>query len=157
MIISKKKYDDLHNEIAFHLMEERRISNKNIQINNLNEQYKNIIQIKAKKILELSEKYKIANAKIGGLSRGNNKLKKDKENLQNKRGELSATISQMKKELEQLKKQNEMLTSSNNKFMVENEKMRGIVDNFNKLVSRKMKSTPTSEQIINYDRKHPSR
>lgn len=157
MIISKKKYDDLNNEIIILLTKKEELSNLNIKISNLNEQYKNTIEIKDKKILEISEKYKTANATIGGLSKGNNKLKKDKEQLIKNKKDLSLIISELKKQVKLVKQHNEKLISSNNELMIENNKMIGIIENLNKLVSKKMKSSPTSEQIINYDRKQPSR
>lgn len=55
MIISKKKYNELNDERIFLLKNDREVSNKNIQLKNLNEQYKKTIETKDKNILELSD------------------------------------------------------------------------------------------------------
>lgn len=157
MIISKTKYNELNNKIISLLKSNNEINTTNVKLQNQNDNYQKIIEVKDNNILELSNKYKIANATIGGLSKGNNKLKSDKENLKKENKEMSLIISKMKKQIELLTKEKEKLSLSNNEFMIENKKMIGIIDNLNKMILKKMKKAPTKEQIINYDRKEPRR
>lgn len=112
---------------------------------------------KDEQISSLSEKYKKANTAIGGYTKGSNKYQKQIEILKKEKKDLSLIISKQHEEIDYLGINNIELKELNENFKIENEKMKGIIDNLNKLVSKKREPKPTVEKIINYDRKQPSK
>ena len=99
-------------------------------------------------IEELSSKLRKSNARLGGYQANLTKSKSLVESLLNDN-------ENYEKQLEVLKKEN-IEHSENNKVLAsEILKLRGIIENQNDIISKKMRKVPTVTDIVNYDRKQP--
>ena len=164
MIGYKKKYNAIKDENAMLYC----------KLESLNEKFKRSNKFYEEQIEILQQKYRHIVAKSGGLKKENNRLSRykiefktlEKESnaviidfknqLNTLEKESNAVIIDFKNQLNTLVKDNEKLKSENYKICTENKKLLAIVDNLNKLISKKMKKTPSVEEIVNYDRKQPS-
>lgn len=95
-------------------------------------------------LADQEERYQSVVAKLGGLTRGNNNLSKDKLLLQEKIKSLSKSITDKDKTIDGLRQE-----------AIDKEKMQAVIIFLEKLIQTKMRKTPTKEEIIQYDRKNP--
>ena len=146
MIGYKKKYNAIKDENAMLYC----------KLESLNEKFKRSNKFYEEQIEILQQKYRHIVAKSGGLKKENNRLSRYKIEFKTLEKESNAVIIDFKNQLNTLVKDNEKLKSENYKICTENKKLLAIVDNLNKLISKKMKKTPSVEEIVNYDRKQPS-
>ena len=146
MIGYKKKYNAIKDENAMLYY----------KLESLNEKFKRSNKFYEEQIEILQQKYRHIVAKSGGLKKENNRLSRYKIEFKTLEKESNAVIIDFKNQLNTLVKDNEKLKSENYKICTENKKLLAIVDNLNKLISKKMKKTPSVEEIVNYDRKQPS-
>lgn len=146
MIGYKKKYNAIKDENAMLYY----------KLESLNEKFKRSNKFYEEQIEILQQKYRHIVAKSGGLKKENNRLSRYKIKFKTLEKESNAVIIDFKNQLNTLVKNNEKLKSENYKICTENKKLLAIVDNLNKLISKKMKKTPSVEEIVNYDRKQPS-
>lgn len=106
--------------------------------------YEEQIETLATELSDLKEKYKNLSAKAGGLTRGNNKLKNDKVMLK----------KEVKNKNKIIQNQLQTIEEFRGKF-VETEKLRAVIIQQEKIISKKISGSPNKEKIINYDRKAP--
>ena len=146
MIGYKKKYNAIKDENTMLYC----------KLESLNKKFKRSNKFYEEQIEILQQKYRHIVAKSGGLKKENNRLSRYKIEFKALEKESNAVIIDFKNQLNTLVKDNEKLKSENYKICTENKKLLAIVDNLNKLISKKMKKTPSVEEIVNYDRKQPS-
>jgi chromosome segregation ATPase len=106
--------------------------------------YEEQIETLATELSELKERYKNLSAKAGGLTRGNNKLKSDKVILEKEVKNKNKIIQSQLQAIEVFREKS-----------VEIEKLRAVILQQEKIISKKILGTPSKEKIINYDRKAP--
>lgn len=106
--------------------------------------YEEQIETLATELSDLKERYKNLSAKAGGLTGGNNKLKSDKVKLE----------KEVKNKNKIIQKQLQTIEKFREKF-VETEKLRAVIIQQEKIISKKISGSPNKEKIINYDRKAP--
>lgn len=106
--------------------------------------YEEQIETLATELSELKERYKNLFAKAGGLTRGNNKLKNDKVILEKEIKNKNKIIQSQLQAIEVFREKS-----------VEIEKLRAVILQQEKIISKKILGTPSKEKIINYDRKAP--
>ena len=106
--------------------------------------YEEQIETLAIELADLKKKYKNLSAKTGGLTRGNNKLKNDKVILEKEVKNQNKIIQNQLQTIEGFREKS-----------VETEKLRAVIVQQEKIISKKMSGTPNKEKIINYDRKAP--
>lgn len=157
MIISKTRFDKMVNNNYQMFDSNKKLSKELTRVSKENGKLEAKLEEKNEQIINLSEKYKKANTAIGGYTKGNNKYLNQIEKLKQDVKDLSLIISKQQEEIDELGINNIELKDLNESFKIENAKMKGIIDNLNKLVSKKMEPKPTVEKIVNYDRKQPSK
>lgn len=106
--------------------------------------YEEQIETLTTELSELKERYKNLSAKAGGLTRGNNKLKSDKVILEKEVKNKNKIIQSQLQAIEVFREKS-----------VEIEKLRAVILQQEKIISKKILGTPSKEKIINYDRKAP--
>lgn len=106
--------------------------------------YEEQIETLATELSNLKEKYKNLSAKTGGLTRGNSKLKNDKVILEKEVKNQNKIIQNQLQTIEGFREKS-----------VETEKLRAVIVQQEKIISKKISGTPNKEKIINYDRKSP--
>lgn len=102
----------------------------------------------SKDIEELSLKLRKSNARLGGYQ---SNLTKSKSLIES----LRIDNENYEKQLEALKKENIEHSENNKVLATEILKLRGIIENQNDIISKKMRKVPTVTDIVNYDRKQP--
>ncbi len=102
----------------------------------------------SKDIEELSLKLRKSNARLGGYQ---SNLTKSKSLIES----LRIDNENYEKQLEELKKENIEHSENNKVLATEILKLRGIIENQNDIISKKMRKVPTVTDIVNYDRKQP--
>lgn len=116
------------------------VMKKDKQLGKYEEQFETL----ATELSELKERYKNLSAKAGGLTRGNNKLKNDKVILEKEIKNKNKIIQSQLQAIEVFREKS-----------VEIEKLRAVILQQEKIISKKILGTPSKEKIINYDRKAP--
>lgn len=102
----------------------------------------------SKDIEKLSLKLRKSNARLGGYQ---SNLTKSKSLIES----LRIDNENYEKQLEELKKENIEHSENNKVLATEILKLRGIIENQNDIISKKMRKVPTVTDIVNYDRKQP--
>lgn len=102
----------------------------------------------SKDIEELGLKLRKSNARLGGYQ---SNLTKSKSLIES----LRIDNENYEKQLEELKKENIEHSENNKVLATEILKLRGIIENQNDIISKKMRKVPTVTDIVNYDRKQP--
>lgn len=138
LVVSRSRYEKEIGALGQELfIEKKRVKEKTEMILKLSED-----------IEELSLKLRKSNARLGGYQANLTKSKSLVESLLNDN-------ENYEKQLEVLKKEN-IEHSENNKVLAsEILKLRGIIENQNDIISKKMRKVPTVTDIVNYDRKQP--
>lgn len=138
LVVSRSRYEKEIGALGQELfIEKKRVQEKTEMILKLSED-----------IEELSSKLRKSNARLGGYQANLTKSKSLVESLLNDN-------ENYEKQLEVLKKEN-IEHSENNKVLAsEILKLRGIIENQNDIISKKMRKVPTVTDIVNYDRKQP--
>lgn len=138
LVVSRSRYEKEIGALGQELfIEKKRVKEKTEMILKLSED-----------IEELSSKLRKSNARLGGYQANLTKSKSLVESLLNDN-------ENYEKQLEVLKKEN-IEHSENNKVLAsEILKLRGIIENQNDIISKKMRKVPTVTDIVNYDRKQP--
>lgn len=106
--------------------------------------YEEEIRCLKNELSDLTDRYKNLSVRAGGLTRGNNKLKNDKAILKKEVKDKNKTIQNQLQMIDNFKNQ-----------LIETEKLRAIIVQQERILSKKISGVPSKEKIINYDRKAP--
>lgn len=106
-------------------------------------------------IEELSSKLRKSNARLGGYQSNLTKSKSLIESLRIDNENYEKELEIVKSRVKAYEDKNLQLSEDNKTLANEIIKLRGIIENLNDIISKKMRKVPTVSDIVNYDRKQP--
>lgn len=131
------------------LLDQNNLSNNRIEVlTNHERQFE-------QKINELSIRHQEVISAKGGLTKQNNRLVKQINEVLGLNKSLNEDLAKVKNLSKDKDNMINELTIANKELNVKLNKLQGVADNLNKLVSKKMRPKPTVEEITNYDKKTP--
>lgn len=162
--VKKSKYDALNikyinlNEILHvYRKENSRLNNKIALLGSRIEVLSNHERQMERRINNLSKSHQEVKSSKGGLTKQNNRLVKQINEVLTLNKSLNEDLVKEKNLSKDKDNMINELTATNKELNVKLNKLQGVADNLNKLVSKKMRPKPTVEEITNYDKKTPAK
>lgn len=162
LFVRKSKYDELsenYNELKREYQkqckETIRLSDKKSLLESRIEVLTNHERQMERRINNLSKSHQEVKSSKGGLTKQNNKLVKQINEVLALNKSLNEDLVKEKNLSKDKDNMINELTIVNKELNVKLNKLQGVTDNLNKLVSKKMRPKPTVVEITNYDKKTP--
>lgn len=148
--VSKKKYDELEQkrvDDAIDFKNKIRIKKADLEIKD-----KIIKELKKDRVLN-AKKIKEIYGRTGGLTKQNNRLKKLYEIEKNNLDKAEKYITTMLLKIKEMQNTINLVTKDNKVLNDQKIKLQGIVDELNKIVSKKMRPSPDLKRLKDYHKK----